>query len=226
MTKTTIIVAGGSGLRMGHDIPKQFLPIGGIPILMHTMHAFCRYDADMLLVVVLPHEQIDYWNGLCAEHYFTIKHTVVVGGETRFHSVRNGLAAALPHSLVAVHDGVRPFVSQATIGRCFDAALETGSAIPVTGSVESIREVVGDNSVAVDRSLYRMVQTPQVFQWPLINAAYQLPFDPLFTDDASVLEKAGHKVTLVDGNRENIKITTPFDLLVGEAIYKQSSTMG
>lgn len=223
MTKTTIIVAGGNGLRMGHELPKQFLPIGGIPVLMLTIDAFYRYDAGMHLVVVLPSSQIDFWRELCTMHNFAIKHTVVAGGETRFHSVKNGLTAALPESLVAVHDGVRPFVSQQTIARCFDEALKSGSAIPVTASVESIRQVIGDASVSVNRASYMMVQTPQVFQWQVIDAAYQLPYDTLFTDDASVVEKACFKVTLVDGNRENIKLTTPFDLLVGEALFQQSN---
>jgi 2-C-methyl-D-erythritol 4-phosphate cytidylyltransferase len=223
MTKTTIIVAGGSGLRMGHELPKQFLPIGGIPVLMLTIDAFYRYDAGMHLVVVLPSSQIDFWRELCTTHNFAIKHTVVAGGETRFHSVKNGLTAALPESLVAVHDGVRPFVSQQTIARCFDEALKSGSAIPVTASVESIRQIIGDASVSVNRASYMMVQTPQVFQWQVIDAAYQLPYDTLFTDDASVVEKACFKVTLVDGNRENLKLTTPFDLLVGEALFQQSN---
>lgn len=217
MTKTTIIVAGGSGLRMGHDIPKQFLLLGGLPILMHTVTVFHRFDPSMLLVVVLPQPQIEYWHELCKKHHFSVTHRVVAGGETRFQSVKNGLAVAVPQSLVAVHDGVRPFVSYATIDRCFEAAAKTGNAIPVTDSVESIRQIIGDDSVAVDRSAYKMVQTPQVFQWGQIDAAYQVPFDPLFTDDASVVERAGFKVHLVEGNRENIKITTPFDLLLGEA---------
>lgn len=216
-------MAGGSGLRMGHDVPKQFLPLGGLPILMHTINAFHRFDGSMRLVVVLPASQMDYWRELCAKHRFAVGHTVAEGGETRFYSVKNGLAAAIQGSVVAVHDGVRPFVSLAAIGRCFVEAQKLGNAIPVMPSIESIRQVTPTGSTAVDRSAYVMVQTPQVFRWEQIDAAYNLPFDALFTDDASVVEKAGFPIHLVEGNRENVKITTPFDLCLGEALLHQSA---
>ena len=218
MKKTVVVVAGGSGLRMGHDIPKQFLSIGGKPILMRTLEAFYTVDADTCIVLVLPQPQKEYWERLCSDYGFDVPHSVAFGGDTRFQSVKIGLALALPNSLVAVHDGVRPFVSAQTIQRCFEGAETHGNAIPVVQPVESIRQVLDAGNVSVDRSRFMLVQTPQVFRWEQIIAAYALPFDPLFTDDASVVEKAGFDIHLVEGNRENVKITTPFDLLLAEAL--------
>ncbi|MFT3740902.1 MAG: 2-C-methyl-D-erythritol 4-phosphate cytidylyltransferase [Breznakibacter sp.] len=226
MKKSVIVVAGGSGLRMGHDVPKQFLPIGGKPILMHTLESFYRVDAAMHIVLVLPQLQIGYWNGLCRQYHFEVPHLTALGGETRFHSVKNGLAQVQPRSLVAVHDGVRPFVSADTIRRCFEGAALRGNAIPVVQPVESIRQVLSDGSIAVDRNVFKLVQTPQVFRWEQISAAYELPYDPLFTDDASVVEKAGFVINLVDGNRENVKITTPFDLLLAGALLASPGDSG
>ena len=220
--KAVIIVAGGKGLRMGGDIPKQFLPIGGKPILMRTIERFLQYAEDMQVVLVLPPSQQDYWQSLCRQYKFTAPHLIADGGETRFHSVLNGLAKVSPHvRLIGVHDGVRPFVSIATIGSCYDEAARTGAAIPVTEVVETVRHMISDSeSETVPRSEYKLVQTPQVFSAPLLRAAYSQPYTDFFTDDASVVERYGHAVTLVQGNRENIKITTPFDLAVSEALLE------
>lgn len=217
----TIIVAGGKGMRMGKDLPKQFLPIDGTPILMHTLQAFYDYDPSMTLIVVLPSDQQAYWSKLCGDHHFTIPHVVVKGGETRFHSVKNGLASIKGEGLVAVHDGVRPFVHYDTIDRCFAAAQESGAAVPVVEVVDSLRKVEDEESKAVSRRDYRIVQTPQVFDISLLKEAYKQPYTVDFTDDASVVEAYGRKVSLVDGNRENIKITSPFDLVIAEAFLNK-----
>lgn len=217
----TIIVAGGKGMRMGKDLPKQFLPIDGTPILMHTLQAFYDYDPSMTLIVVLPSDQQAYWSKLCGDHHFTIPHVVVKGGETRFHSVKNGLSCITGEGLVAVHDGVRPFVHCDTIDRCFAAAQESGAAVPVVEVVDSLRKVEDEESKAVSRRDYRIVQTPQVFDISLLKEAYKQPYTVDFTDDASVVEAYGRKISLVEGNRENIKITSPFDLIIAEAFLNK-----
>ena len=217
----TIIVAGGKGMRMGKDLPKQFLPIDGTPILMHTLQAFYDYDPSMTLIVVLPSDQQAYWSKLCGDYHFTIPHVVVKGGETRFHSVKNGLASIKGEGLVAVHDGVRPFVHCDTIDRCFAAAQESGAAVPVVEVVDSLRKVEDEESKAVSRRDYRIVQTPQVFDISLLKEAYKQPYTVDFTDDASVVEAYGRKISLVEGNRENIKITSPFDLVIAEAFLNK-----
>ncbi len=213
-----IIVAGGRGSRMGSELPKQFLPIGGESVLMRTLEAFYNYDAQVQLILALPADQQAYWSQLCAEHHFTIPHRVVDGGETRFHSVLHALALVEGDGLVAVHDGVRPFVHPDTINRCFASAYEHGAAIPVVDVVDSMRHLNGENSKAVPRADYRLVQTPQVFDIALLKKAYRQPYQPSFTDDASVVEALGHEISLTEGNRENIKITTPFDLIIAEAL--------
>ncbi len=221
MRKYAIIVAGGKGLRMGSDIPKQFLPVGGVPVLMRTLQAFYAYDAALSLVLVLPASQQDYWQSLCQEHHFTIPHRIVCGGDTRFHSVKNGLDSILceEEALVAVHDGVRPFVAREVIEACFQAAQRTEAAIPVVDVVETVRQLTPNgDSRTVSRSDYKLVQTPQVFSLQLLRCAYAQPYDTRFTDDASVVEALGHQVTLVQGNRENIKITTPYDIKVANAL--------
>jgi len=216
-----IIVAGGKGMRMGKDLPKQFLPIDGTPILMHTLQAFYDYDPSMTLIVVLPSDQQAYWSKLCGDYHFTIPHVVVKGGETRFHSVKNGLACINEEGLVAVHDGVRPFVHCDTIDRCFAAAQESGAAVPVVEVVDSLRKVEDEESRSVSRREYRIVQTPQVFDISLLKEAYKQPYTVDFTDDASVVEAYGRKISLVEGNRENIKITSPFDLVIAEAFLNK-----
>lgn len=216
--KYALIVAGGKGLRMGSDVPKQFLSIGGKPVLMRTMEAFYAYDSDVKIILVLPHSQQEYWKQLCGEYQFQMPHTLVDGGETRFHSVKNGLAMVHGSGLVAVHDGVRPFVSQEVLARCYALAEECLAVVPVVGVVETVRHLQGSGSVTVPRDEYRLVQTPQVFDVELLREAYGQPFIPDFTDDASVVEALGTKVTLTEGNRENIKITTPFDLKIAAVL--------
>lgn len=218
MRRTVVIVAGGKGLRMGTDIPKQFLPVGGMPVLMRTINAFHNFDADMDIILVLPSDQQGYWSELCREYSFCTPHRIADGGETRFHSVRNGLALAADEGLIAVHDGVRPFVTAEVIERCFAEAEQKKAVIPVIPVVDTVRQLVDVGSVTVSRDLYRLVQTPQTFDAALLKEAYRQPYTPHFTDDASVVEAFGHEVTLVEGCRENIKITTQFDLKVAEAI--------
>lgn len=217
MTHTVLIVAGGKGLRMGSDLPKQFLPIGGKPVLMHTIEAFHHFDRTMKIILVLPQEQQTYWQELCAKHSFVIEHTVVDGGETRFHSVKNGLAC-VNSGLVGVHDGVRPFVSPEVIKRCYELAAIKKAVIPVIDVVETIRHITETGSETVSRNDYKLVQTPQVFDAELLKQAYAQEYTPFFTDDASVVEAMGVSVCLAEGNRENIKITTPFDLKISSAL--------
>lgn len=216
--KYALIVAGGKGLRMGGDLPKQFLPIGGKPVLMRTLEAFHNCDPEIQLIVVLPRSQQDYWSGLCGEHHFSLPHAVADGGETRFHSVKNGLELIHTPGLVGVHDGVRPFVSAQVIARCYAEAATKRAVIPVTDVVETVRHLQDGGSVTVPRSEYKLVQTPQVFDVALLKEAYRQPYTPAFTDDASVVEALGVPVFLTPGNRENIKITTPFDLKVASAL--------
>lgn len=222
MKHTALIVAGGKGLRMGSELPKQFLPIGGKPVLMHTLEAFHRFDSAIDLILVLPEEQQGYWKQLCEKHRFTIRHLIANGGETRFHSVRNGLALVSGGGLVGVHDGVRPFVSQEVIRRCYDRAATEKAVIPVVDVVDTVRQVTESGSRTVNRDDYKLVQTPQVFDADLLRRAYAQDFKPFFTDDASVVEAMGVSVYLVEGNRENIKITTPFDLKIATALLECS----
>ena len=218
MQRSTIIVAGGSGKRMGAPVPKQFMLLGGKPLLCRTIDAFRAYDTAMPIIVVLPQAHIPIWKALCIGHGFHTEHTIVAGGEERFHSVRNGLAAIEQDGLVAVHDGVRPLVSVDLISRCFAAAEEYGSAIPVVPISSSVREVKGGTSRSIDRSALRAVQTPQCFQVELLRKAFELPYDAAFTDEATLVERTGASVHLVDGEDANIKITTPLDLSVAEML--------
>lgn len=215
MNYYVLIVAGGKGLRMGGDIPKQFLPIGGKPILMRTIEAFRSVLDDVKIVLVLPADQHEYWQELCRKHDFRSPKLIANGGATRFHSVSNGLIL-LPDgedAVVGVHDGVRPFVSAETIRRCFSAAAEGKAVVPVVPVVETLRQILPDGkSLTRPRDEYRLVQTPQTFPLALLKEAYRQPFSEAFTDDASVVEALGKEITMVEGNRENIKITTPSDL--------------
>jgi 2-C-methyl-D-erythritol 4-phosphate cytidylyltransferase len=215
MERYAILVAGGKGLRMGGDIPKQFLPIGGKPVLMRTIEVFCQAYPDIHIILVLPVSQQDYWQQLCQDYHFTIPAQIADGGETRFRSVSNGLKL-IPEGtegIVGVHDGVRPFVSVETIHRCYDEAVEFGAVVPVISVVETVRQLIKDGtSVTVPRDEYKLVQTPQTFRISLLKEAYQQPYTSFFTDDASVVEALGKPVHLVEGNRENIKITTPADI--------------
>ncbi|MDO4461197.1 MAG: 2-C-methyl-D-erythritol 4-phosphate cytidylyltransferase [Bacteroidia bacterium] len=216
-----VIVAGGSGKRMGSEIPKQFLPLQSRPVLMHTIERFAKYRPDMNIIVVLPAHQIDRWESLCKEHNFTIEHKIVHGGNTRFDSVKNGLNHIEDDGVVAIHDGVRPLVSRQTINRTYIEAAAYGSAIPVTDSTQSVR-IIDDGGIshAVNRSSVVLVQTPQVFKTSLILSAYEQPYSDMFTDDASVVEAAGAHVHLTHGNIENVKITTKDDMLYAEAVMQ------
>ena len=223
-----IIVAGGKGLRMGSDIPKQFLPIDGKPVLMRTLERFRAYSEALQIILVLPKTQQDYWQKLCQQYDFQVDYQIANGGQTRFHSVQNGLAL-IPddaEGVVGVHDGVRPFPSIEVIARCYETARTAKAVIPVIPIVETVRQILPSNqsnpntpsSITVPRDQYRLVQTPQTFDIQLLKAANRQPYNDGFTDDASVVESYGHQITLVEGNRENIKITTPYDLRIGEML--------
>ena len=218
MEKYVIIVAGGSGKRMGGEMPKQFLLVAGKPILMHTVEAFARADEGFKFILVLPEAHFSTWHSLVNEYNFTIPVTLVAGGAERFFSVKNALVHVPNGALVAVHDGVRPFASKETILEAFAVAAEKGSAVPVIDEVDSLRRVQAGESQAVNRSEYKRVQTPQVFQSTILQKAYNQEFSSLFTDDASVVESIGETITLTTGNVENIKITTPHELLLAEAL--------
>ena len=244
-----IIVAGAKGLRMGSDIPKQFLPIGGKPVLMRTLERFREYSPTLQIILVLPKAQQDYWKQLCEEYHFNVEYQLADGGETRFHSVQHGLALIPDETegVVGVHDGVRPFPSIDVIRRCYDTAREKKAVIPVIPVVETLRQIISKDdrtnrtaeqteeggkvlqsyspcnkiSQTVPRNEYRLVQTPQTFDIQLLKAANRQPYNDGFTDDASVVESYGHAITLVEGNRENIKITTPFDITIAEALLQK-----
>ena len=221
MKTIAVIVAGGSGTRFGAEVPKQFLSLGGKPILMRTIEAFDQAltDGDHGIVVTLPADQMALWRELCERYAFNVPHRVVPGGETRWHSVKNALGSIGDPAgvdVIAVHDGVRPLASKELIRRTLEAARSSGAAIPVVTLNDSVRQVDGDTSHALDRSLLRAVQTPQAFDARLLMDAYGQPFDPTFTDDASVVERYGHGVTLVDGDPQNQKITRPMDLALAE----------
>ncbi|MBO6144782.1 MAG: 2-C-methyl-D-erythritol 4-phosphate cytidylyltransferase [Prevotella sp.] len=245
-TDYVIIVAGGKGLRMGSDIPKQFLPIGGKPVLMRTLERFRAYSPALQIVLVLPKAQQAYWQQLCEEYHFEVDYLLADGGETRFHSVQHGLAL-IPddaQGVVGVHDGVRPFPSIDVICNCYETARKEKAVIPVVPVVETLRYIFCKDyrtkrtidtqeekvlqscspckktSATVPRSDYRLVQTPQCFDIQLLKAANRQPYNDGFTDDASVVEAFGHTITLVDGNSENIKITTPYDLKIAEVLIE------
>ncbi|MBO5960408.1 MAG: 2-C-methyl-D-erythritol 4-phosphate cytidylyltransferase [Paludibacteraceae bacterium] len=217
MKRATIIVAGGSGQRMGSALPKQFMAVGGKPVLLRTIETFYTFDPQMILVVVLPATQIDVWNELLIHHQSSIPHVVAEGGATRFESVKNGINA-LPEDveLIGVHDGVRPFVSMDTLARCYSNAKP--AIVPVIPMYDSLRQLTEMGNNSVDRSSYVAVQTPQVFSASLLRQAYSQPYNVLYTDDASVVEALGECIELTEGNRENIKLTTPFDLIIAEGI--------
>lgn len=218
-----LIVAGGSGKRMGAEMPKQYLEIAGRPVLMHTLERFKSFSDSIEIIAVLPENQLRFWGELQKKYSFNVPHTLVKGGKARFYSVRNGLKFIDDPGLVAIHDGVRPFVSIDTIKRCFETAERLGNAVPVIPTSDTLRMVSEQGSMPVNRLLIRQVQTPQVFHSALIKKAYQQDYLPEFTDDATVLEKTGTRINLVDGNRENIKITTPEDLIISAALLPSVS---
>jgi 2-C-methyl-D-erythritol 4-phosphate cytidylyltransferase len=213
-----VIVAGGSGKRMGAEIPKQFLELAGRPVLMHTIERFKSFNETIEIITVLPEDQLRHWIELKEKYSFSVPETLVKGGSHRFFSVRNGLQFVNVPGLVAIHDGVRPFVSIETIKRCFETAEKYGNAIPSISITESLRMISEKESHPINRLLVRQIQTPQVFNAELLKKAYLLDYKPEFTDDATVLENTGEKINLVEGNRENIKITNPEDLLISKAL--------
>jgi 2-C-methyl-D-erythritol 4-phosphate cytidylyltransferase len=214
MNKAAILVAGGKGNRMGGPVSKQYLPIGGKPVLMHTLEKFHEADSEFFLILVLPEEDFPLWKRLCEDYQFSLTHQVIAGGNSRFQSVKNGLnALPFEEGLVAIHDGVRPFVKKEVILESFAQAEKSGSAIAVVELKDSIRKVdVNGVSTFQERQFFRLVQTPQTFQIAKIKKAFQVDELPQFTDDATVYENQGWIVSLIPGNAENIKITTPDDL--------------
>ena len=218
--KAIIIVAGGTGTRMGYDIPKQFIKLKGIPILVRTIQTFFSFDPNAKIIVVMHEESISTWKQL-AEQFNAPKHQIVPGGKERFFSVKNGLSCIDEHiTQIAVHDAVRPLVSERTLANCFTALENFEAVVPVIPINDSMRLVNEDLNESVDRTKFKRVQTPQCFHAHVLKNAYSVEFNSLFTDDASVVEANGHSVHLVEGNLENIKITSPIDLFVGEALIK------
>lgn len=216
-----IIVAGGSGVRMGYDIPKQFIELNGKPILMWTIDVFDGLANKPEIIVVLPEAQVGQWSELCKKHNYKVNHKVTIGGKERFYSVKNGLDLVDDdNSIVAIHDGVRPLVTPSVIEECYITTEKLGNAIPVIQPVESVRIVENDSSSAFPRTNVLLVQTPQVFKTSLIKRCYEQPFNASFTDDASVIEAVGEKIYTINGNRENIKITTQADLIFANALLK------
>lgn len=213
-----LVVAGGKGTRIKTKLPKQFLELKGKPILLHTLEAFLRYSAEIKIVLVLPEDDFVIWKDICNKFNFNTPVILEKGGETRFQSVKNGLNKIEGPGLVAIHDGVRPLVSEDIIGASFRLAAVHQSAVAAVRLKDSIRMTDQDNTKAVDRSRFRLIQTPQTFDIDLIKRAYQIKEDPSLTDDASVAEKSGHVISLFEGSYENIKITTPEDLIVAEAL--------
>lgn len=204
---------------MNTAIPKQFLPLKGKPVLMHTLSAFSAYDSDMPLIVALPESWLKEWEKLCKDFNFDVKHKVVKGGATRFHSVRNALRLVTNEEWVAIHDGARPLITSEFINFCYKAAILHGNAVPAISLTESLRVVENNASRPLNRSMIRIIQTPQVFPCSLIKKAYQKKYQPDFTDDATVFESLGEKIHLVEGIPFNIKITHPSDLLIAEAFF-------
>ncbi|MFH1319958.1 MAG: 2-C-methyl-D-erythritol 4-phosphate cytidylyltransferase [Bacteroidota bacterium] len=240
MKRYVIIAAGGSGSRMScHPVypenwsgdrniltPKQFLELAGKPILMHTLNAFCQSNLNIKIILVLPQNQITTWEELCNKYKFSLNHTIIHGGKTRFHSVKNGLSLIEEDSLIAVHDGVRPLISVNLINKVFESAEKLGNAIPVIPVNESIRNIKGAQNTAINRNDYRIIQTPQCFRADVIKNAFKKAWhgskpchaSELYTDEASVVEAAGEKIHLIEGESRNIKITTPEDILIAEAL--------
>jgi 2-C-methyl-D-erythritol 4-phosphate cytidylyltransferase len=213
-----IIVAGGKGTRMRSTTPKQFMLLNGLPVLMHTINAFLRYSKNVSIILVLPEDDFATWESLCAQHQFTTPVVLQKGGDTRFQSVKNGLAKIEGDGLVAIHDGVRPLISEDIIGASFRLAAVHKTAVAAVRLKESIRMTDQDNTKAVDRSKFRLIQTPQTFTVALIKKAYEQKDEASLTDDASVAERAGNTISLFEGSYENIKITTAEDLIFAQAL--------
>ncbi len=224
LEKHVLIVAGGDGKRMGNSLPKQFLLLNGLPLLFHTFNSF-TFLKDIKITLVLNSKQVDYWKGLCSSTGFP-PHNIAEGGPTRFHSVKSGLINIPSESLVLIHDAARPFPSKETINSVIDMALRKGNAVPAIDIVDSIREISGSYNKIIDRNKLRAIQTPQAFHSSLIKTAYNQAYNEAFTDDASVLESTGEKINLVPGNIENIKISNPVDLVIGEGIVNSIARKG
>lgn len=227
MKQYVILVAGGSGSRMGVSLPKQFLPLSGKPVLIHTLERFLEYSPDVQIILCLPQDQLAYWQQIRTSYSLPFTYPILEtpGGASRFQSVRNGLQHVTGDGLVAVHDGVRPFVPVSVIARSFELAAEQGTAIAAVAAKDSVRLLNNDlTNTALDRSRLRLIQTPQTFQVALLKKAFEQAESPLFTDDASVAEAAGYAIHLLEGSYENIKITTPEDLAFAEALLRREST--
>lgn len=220
MEKTAIIVAGGSGIRMESDVPKQFALLANRPVIMHSIQAFYDYDNSIKIIVVFPENEFGRWNKLCNQYKFKIKHDIVAGGKTRFNSVKNGLKKAELSGLVAIHDGARPLVKTDLIARCFESAKKYGNGVPVIKPADSMRIVEKGKNKSINRKLLRIVQTPQVFSTEIINKAFDQKYSENFTDEANVAECIGEKIYLVEGDIENIKITLVKDLFYAEVLLK------
>lgn len=218
--RSMIVVAGGSGTRMGSELPKQFMELNGKPILMHTLDSMFAFDPAMQLILVLPETQLNYWNELCKSQQWSTPHECAKGGNTRFQSVSNGLELAKGMH-IGIHDGVRPFASHHTMRNCFAAAEQHGAAVPVVPIVQSLRKIVDGTNEAVNRDEYRAVQTPQCFNAEVLRDSFAKATKNDYSDDASVVEACGNKIMLIDGDSENIKITTPFDLVLARLIIER-----
>ncbi len=216
-----VIVAGGIGMRMKSTVPKQYLPLNGLPVMMHAIKAFYEYSQTVNIIVVIPEHDFNSWEKLCRQYHFQIPVKLAPGGKTRFQSVKNGLKLTGDKGIVAIHDGVRPLLNKKMISDSFQMAALHGSAVASVRLKESIMIIDKDRSKSMDRSKYRLIQTPQTFQIPIIKEAYRQPERNYFTDDASVAEKYGCKISLFEGSYKNIKITTPDDLLLAELFLKR-----
>lgn len=220
MEKITLIVAGGSGKRMNAGVPKQFLTLCGIPVLMHTLQVFRKFDPRMRIILALPGNQLLTWHQLCRQYECTVEHEIAQGGKTRFHTVRNCMDIIPDNCLVAVHDGVRPLVSLETIGRCFDTARKLGNAVPCIEIPETLRKITAKGNIRADRARFRLIQTPQVFDSGILRKGYLQKYRKRYTDDAGVVEDMGYPINLVDGNPENIKITYEKDLKMAASLLE------
>lgn len=221
MKKYAVIVAGGSGLRMGTAVPKQFLELSGHPVLWHTLNAFLQAYSDLEVILVLPQAHVETGLAIIQTTIDPSRIWIATGGETRFHSVKNGLDHIHQHSVVFVHDGVRCMVSPELIRQCYEHTLEFGNAIPAIAAVDSIRITTALGNEQVDRNRVRIIQTPQTFFSDMLKAAFEQEYDTSFTDEASVVERLGVKIHLVEGETTNLKITRPIDIVIAEKILEE-----
>lgn len=218
MRKVVVITASGSGVRMQNPIPKQFLIIKNKPVLFYTIEQFYKYSPEIEIIITLNKDFVEYWSDLITEYKFTIKHRIVIGGRTRYQSVKNAVNTVNENCLIAVHDAVRPFVSVDTIANCYEIAEKYGNAVPYTKITDSIRKIDNSENYTVDRENYVRIQTPQVFKSEILKNAYSLELGTIYTDDSSIVERLGEKINLVEGDIENFKITTAYDLKISELI--------